>query len=93
MMLDILDPTIAAAREPIAYVPRPKRVQGLRVGLIDNTRKNSEQVLRALAGRLAAEHGVTVEVLLHKHQRAPLQDAQLAELRGKVDFVIAGVGD
>jgi hypothetical protein len=93
MMLDILDPTIATARARIDYVPRPQSAQGLRVGLIDNTRKNSDQVLRALAARLAAEHGVEVEVLLHKHQRAPLQDAQLADLRGRVDFVIAGVGD
>lgn len=93
MMLDILDPTIATVREPIDYVPRPKSASGLRVGLIDNTRKNANAVLRALAERLSALHGVRVEVLLQKHQRAPLQDAQLADLRGKVDFVIAGVGD
>lgn len=93
MMLDILDPTIATARERIDYAPRPQSVQGLRVGVIDNTRKNAEAVLRALAERLAATHGIKLEVLLHKHQRAPLQDAQLADLKGKVDFVIAGVGD
>ena len=93
MMLDILDPTIPTERERIDYVPRPQSARGLRVGIIDNTRKNADKVLRALAERLSAAHGMTVEVLLHKHQRAPLQDAQLADLRGKVDFVIAGVGD
>lgn len=93
MIFDILDPTIASARERIDYAPRPPSARGLRVGLIDNTRKNAEQVLRALAERLSAEHGIRLEVLLHKHQRAPLADAQLAELKGKVDFVIAGVGD
>ncbi len=93
MMLDILDPTIATARESIAYAPRPQSAKGLRVGLIDNTRKNADKVLNALAARLSAEHGIKVEVLLQKHQRAPLQDAQLADLKGKVDFVIAGVGD
>ncbi len=93
MMLDILDPTIATERERIAYAPRPRSTQGLRVGIIDNTRKNADKVLHALAERLSAAHGIKVEVLLHKHQRAPLQDAQLADLKGRVDFVIAGVGD
>lgn len=93
MMPDILDPTIPAERERIEYAPRPQSARGLRVGLIDNTRKNADKVLQALAVRLSAVHGMKVEVLLHKHRRAPLQDAQLADLKGKVDFVIAGVGD
>ena len=92
-MLGILDPTIATARDHIAYVPRPAKLEGLRVGLIENTRKNSEPMLVELAQRLKAAHGITVGVLLHKHQRAPLADAQLADLRGRVDFAIAGVGD
>ena len=92
-MLDILDPTISTARECIAYVERPQGLKGLRIGLIDNTRKNSQAVLLELAAKLEALHGMKVEILLHKHQRAPLADAQLAELKGRTDFVIAGVGD
>ena len=92
-MIDILDPTIATARERIDYVPRPKSVQGLRIGLIENTKKNSEAVLRKVAEKLAAAHGMKMEVLIHKHQRAPLKDDQLADFKGRTDFVIAGVGD
>jgi hypothetical protein len=32
-------------------------------------------------------------VLVHKHQRAPLKEAQIAELKGRADFIIVGVGD
>ena len=92
-MMDILDPTIATARERIDYAPRPKNLKGLRVGLIDNTRKNSEAVLRKLAAKLEAAHGIRMEVLVHKHQRAPLKDDQIADFKGRTDFVIAGVGD
>jgi len=92
-MLEILDPTIATAREPIDYAPRPRSLRGLRVGLIENTKKNAEAVLRKLAAKLAAAHGMQMEVLVHKPQRAPLSDAQLAELKGRTDFTIAGVGD
>ena len=92
-MLDLVDPTIATAREPISYVPRPRQLRGLRIGLIENTKKNAEPVLRRVAEKLAASHGMTLEVLVHKPQRAPLRAAQLGELKGHVDFVIAGVGD
>ena len=92
-MFGILDPTVTTEREQIAYVPRPQSFEGLRVALIENTRTNSEALLLELAQRLTSAHGIKVEVLLHKHQRAPLADAQLAELRGRTDFAIAGVGD
>ena len=92
-MFGILDPTITTAREAIAYVARPEKLEGLRVGIIENTRKNSEAVLLALARTLETAHGIQLEILLHKHQRAPLTDAQLAEVRGRTDFAIAGVGD
>jgi hypothetical protein len=92
-MTDILDPTIKTGRERIDYAARPERLEGLRIGLVENTKKNSEAVLRKVAERLAKRYGMTLEVLLHKDQRAPLKDFQVAELRGTVDFAITGVGD
>jgi predicted TIM-barrel fold metal-dependent hydrolase len=91
--MDILDPTIATERESIDYVPRPTNLQGLRIGLIENTKKNSEAVLRKVAEKLKAVHGMTVDVLVHKSQRASLKDSQIQELQGKTDFAILGVGD
>jgi len=92
-MFDIVDPTIATARETIDYVRRPTDLRGLRIGLIENTKKNSEAVLDKVAERLRNRHAMQVTVLVHKPQRAPLTEAQLAELKGKVDFAVAGVGD
>lgn len=91
--MDILDPTMETTRDRIDYAPRPRTLKQLRVGLIDNTRKNSEAVLRRLAEKLETVHGIKLEVLIHKHQRAPLKDDQIAAFKGKADFVIAGVGD
>lgn len=92
-MDDILDPTIRTARERIGYASRPVRLEGLRIGLIENTKKNSEAVLRKVAERLASRYGMTLQILLHKDQRAPLKESQLATLKGTVDFAITGVGD
>ncbi len=91
--MDILDPTIATEREHIDYAPRPEILIGLRIGLIENTKKNSEAVLRKLAEKFATAHGMTVDVLVHKPQRAPLKDDQVAELKEKINFAIVGVGD
>ena len=66
---------------------------GLRIGLVENTKRNSEELLLKLAARLEAAHGMTVAHLVHKPQRAPIRDDQIAELTGLSDFVICGVGD
>jgi hypothetical protein len=91
--MNLLDPTIETEEEPIDFAPRPVNLRGLRIGLIENTKKNAEAVLRKLAEKLEALHGMTTEVLVHKPQRAPVKEAQIAELKGRTDFAIAGVGD
>jgi hypothetical protein len=91
--MNLLDPTIASEEEAIDFAPRPVNLRGLRVGLIENTKKNAEEVLRRLAEKLAVAYGMTATALVHKPQRAPVKDAQIAELKGKVDFAIAGIGD
>jgi hypothetical protein len=65
----------------------------LRIGLIENTKKNSEEVLRALGDTAARLHDMSVQVLVHKSQRAPLKDSQIAALKDTTDFAIVGVGD
>lgn len=91
--MNVLDPTIATQEEPIDYAPRAADVRGLRIGIIENTKKNAEAVLTRLAGKLESAYAMKAGFLLHKAQRAPVTDAQIAELRDKVDFVIAGIGD
>ena len=92
-MADLLDPTIPRPERRITYVERPADLRGLRIGLIDSTKKNAEAVLLRIAHKLEAAYGMKQEVLVHKHQRAPLEKSQIAELKGRTDFVIVGVGD
>jgi len=44
-MIELLDPTVDAAKQPIAYVDRPGSLQGKRIGLIENTKYNSDKLL------------------------------------------------
>ena len=91
--MEILDPTLSGDERDFAYAPRPEALDGLRIGLVENTKRNSEELLLKLAARLEAAHGMTVAHLVHKPQRAPIRDDQIAELTGLSDFVICGVGD
>ena len=91
--MEILDPTLSGDGGDFAYAPRPEALDGLRIGLVENTKLNSEELLLKLAARLEAAHGMTVAHLVHKPQRAPIRDDQIAELTGVSDFVICGVGD
>ena len=92
-MDDLLDPTIPRPEQRITYADRPRELRGLRIGLIDSTKKNSDAVLARIAEKLAAAYGMNPEVIERKPQRAPLTKAQIAELQGRTDFVIVGVGD
>jgi hypothetical protein len=90
--MEILDPRILTDRDHIDYVPRPKILKGLRVAVIENTKKNAEALLRMLAEKLDTKHGVSMNVLIHKPQRAPLTDTQTNQLKG-IDVAITGIGD
>ena len=90
--MEILDPRILTERDHIDYVSRPKILKGLRVGVVENTKKNAEALLRILAEKLKTKHGLNMESVVHKPQRAPLTDSQASQLKG-VDVAITGIGD
>jgi len=93
-MIDLVDPTIPPpAREQIIRAPRPRFLNGLRIGLIENTKRNSEAVLRKIGEKFEAAYGTESVILLHKQQRAALKDTQIEQLKGRTDFAIIGVGD
>ncbi len=96
MTRTVFDPTVPPAPAPGAfcYAPRPTSLMGLRVGLVENTKFNSEVILRKIAERLAARYQVTLTQLNRKkspgHSVTP---DVLASFQRQADFVLAGVGD
>ncbi len=45
---EILDPTVEPRRQPLTYVPRPDSLKGKRVGLVENTKFNSDRLLQKI---------------------------------------------
>jgi hypothetical protein len=94
MTVEIYDPRFEAAGRRIAYVPRPKSLAGLRIGLVDNTKHNSDQLLLRIAGILEREHGAKGHLIRRKKSSgAKPHDEMVTEYKGACDVVIAGVGD
>jgi hypothetical protein len=93
-LIEILDPTTRPKEQKIEYAPRPRDLNGLRIGLIDNTKYNSDRFLLKIAERLKTRFGMEM-VMLNRKQSAAAQVTEEAaqQLRNKTDFVIAGIGD
>lgn len=94
----ILDPTGQAGRTPsggtFALAPRRRSLDGARVGLLINTKRNAEPFLTELGGLLTGEHGAASVMARTKLAFAlPVPEAMLKELVNECDVVITGVGD
>lgn len=92
--MKLFDPTVPPASRAPGLAPRPPHLRGLRLGLVENTKFNSERLLLALAERLQRTHGATVG-LLHR-KRSPnheVDEAAVRALRQASDLVISGIGD
>lgn len=94
MTVQILDPTTEVAGRRIAYAPRPKSLKGLRVGLIDNTKHNSDQLLLRIAGILESEHGSKAHIIRKKKSSGAAPHSEIIEeYKANCDVIVAGVGD
>ena len=92
--MEIIDPTIPPVKESISYTPRPKDLNGLRVGLIENTKHNSDVLLLKIVERLKEQFGMEMVLINRKKSAADhVTDNVIMDLKEKADFVIAGIGD
>lgn len=92
--MKLFDPTSKPVERAVKLAPRPASPKGLRLGLVDNTKFNSDTLLTKLAERLAKRHQMTVSATNRK--RSPsheIDEAGIRALRAQSDLVISGIGD
>ena len=92
--MKLFDPTSTPRERTVTLAPRPRDLVGLRVGLVENTKFNSDAILRKLGDELVRRHGMTVSRMIRK--RSPshgVTDEAADALRKISDFVVSGVGD
>ena len=92
--IQLFDPTSRPLERKVEVARRPTTLDGLQLGLVDNTKFNSDTLLRKLADRLRRRHGMTVTVTNRK--RSPsheIDEAGIRALRSQADLVVSGIGD
>ena len=97
MKITVRVPRVVAQEDPsppLSYSERPKGLNGLRLGFLDNTKPNSDRFLQQLAGRLQ-DHYELADVRYHrKHDSSsPAGESLLDELAKECDGVINAVPD
>ena len=93
-MIEILDPTVETTTQPIKFVVRPGSLAGKRIGLVENTKFNSDRLLQKIGDILVAEHGAAEARLWRKHNASvPAHDEIVQEIKATCDVMVAGIGD
>ena len=92
--LEILDPTVEARKQPLTFVARPDSLQGKRIGLVENTKFNSDKLLAKIGEILKSEYGAAETRMWRKHNAGvPAHAEIIEEAKRGVDVVVAGIGD
>lgn len=90
----VFDPTTPLETNAFTYAPRPVTLDGLRIGLVENTKINSKELLCKLAERLGRRYGTCVAHLDRKASSGhAVGDETLALFCTEVDIALAGIGD
>lgn len=91
----LLDPTGDSERTTnTALAPRPQSLNGLTVGLLDNSKPNGAVILNAVGRELRDRYGVK-EVRMFKkgYFGTPVEESVVQQMLHNCDFAVAGIGD
>ena len=92
--LEVFDPTTEPREQPITYVARPDSLRGKRIGLVENTKFNSDRLLLKIGKILVGEYGAAEARIWRKHNSSvPAHQEILDELSASCDVMVAGIGD
>lgn len=93
-MKPIYDPRGTVHAEAREIAPRKKSIEGLRLGVLDNTKWNANKLLRALREQLQAEHKLRPAGYYRKESFSRFADPRLLDaIRAESDLVVTAIGD
>jgi len=92
--IPVYDPRGVVEAAPLATAPRVKKLDGLRLGLLDNTKWNANKLLRGVRDRLAQKHAFGAVNYYRKESFALAATPELlAEITAENDIVLTAIGD
>ena len=93
--VQLVDPTGAdPGPNPLILSARPADIRGKRLGLLDNSKANSDVILRAISSILNNEFEFAEIFYIKKHNASlPPTPEVMADLHRNADLIITGIGD
>lgn len=93
--VQLVNPTGAdPGPNPLTLAPRPADIRGQRLGLLDNSKANSDIILRAISDILSDEFEFGEILYFKKHSASlPPRPEIMTELHRHADLIITGIGD
>jgi hypothetical protein len=92
--IPVYDPRGVVEAVPRAAAPRVKKLEGLRLGLLDNTKWNANKLLRGVRDRLAQKHAFGA---VNYYRKESFSLAAPPELINRIatenDIVLTAIGD
>jgi hypothetical protein len=93
-MIQVYDPRGVVGAEKKATAARIKALEGLRLGILDNTKWNANKLLRELREQLKAAHPLADVRYYRKESFSRFADPALIEqIRKENDIVVTAIGD
>jgi hypothetical protein len=91
----LLDPTGDDERTvDVTLAPRPRSLDGLTVGLLENGKPNATVLLTEVAKELQRAHGLSAwRVYAKSYFGTPVEESVIQRILHNCDFVVAGIGD
>jgi len=92
--IPVYDPRGVVEAAPLAISPRVRKLEGLRLGLLDNTKWNANKLLRGVRERLAQKHAFGAVNYYRKESFAAAAVPELlAKIAAENDIVLTAIGD
>lgn len=89
----VLAPLANVYTPPKVQPPRPASLQGLRPGILENSKANAQLLMERMVEGLRQRADLGVLTIGHKGVTLPPSSATLAQLKKECDFVLVGTGD
>ena len=90
----VFDPRGVVETEPLALAPRVANLDGLRLGVLDNTKWNAGRLLRKTVAKLQQQISFAAVNHYRKESFSKDADAVLIEaIAAKNDIVLTAIGD
>jgi hypothetical protein len=94
MSIPVYDPRGVVEAAPLSIAPRVRKLAGLRLALLDNTKWNAGKLLRGVRDRLGARHAFSAVNYYRKDSFSlAATPALIADITAGNDLVITAIGD